>query len=73
MDALEADTEPDGGFEIEGVLPGRYRLRMDCVSGYNSAIPHGGNRFAGKRRTSDRTGGRRRFKRSWVRMAERWM
>jgi hypothetical protein len=39
--ALEADTEPDGGFEIEGVLPGRYRLRMDCASGYISAIRMG--------------------------------
>jgi hypothetical protein len=39
--ALEADTEPDGGFEIEGVLPGHYRLRMDCASGYVSAVRMG--------------------------------
>jgi hypothetical protein len=35
--ALEANTEPTGEFQVEGVLPGRYRLRMDCASGYISA------------------------------------
>lgn len=32
--AAETTTEPSGEFAIEGVLPGRYRLRMDCASGY---------------------------------------
>ena len=39
--ALEASTERTGEFEIEGVLPGRYRLRMDCASGYVSAVHMG--------------------------------
>ena len=39
--ALEAATEPSGGFEIEGVLAGRYRLRMDCPNGYLSAVRMG--------------------------------
>jgi len=39
--ALEAATEPSGGFEIEGALPGRYRLRMDCANGYISAVRFG--------------------------------
>jgi len=36
-DSLEASTDPTGEFEIEGVLAGRYRLRMDCANGYVSA------------------------------------
>jgi hypothetical protein len=39
--ALEAPTELTGEFEIEDVLPGRYRLRMDCASGYISAARMG--------------------------------
>jgi hypothetical protein len=34
---LEASTGPTGEFAIEGVLPGRYRVAMDCASGYISA------------------------------------
>jgi len=40
--ALEAATEPSGDFQIEDVLPGRYRLGMDCANGYISAL-HIGN------------------------------
>jgi hypothetical protein len=35
--SLEASTEPTGEFAIEGVLPGRYRVGLDCASGYISA------------------------------------
>jgi len=38
---LETPTEPTGEFRIEGVLPGRYRLRMDCAGGYVSAARFG--------------------------------
>ena len=37
-DSLEASTEPTGEFAIAGVLAGRYRLRMDCASGYVAAV-----------------------------------
>ena len=36
--ALEASTGPTGEFEIEDVLPGRYRLGMNCANGYVSAV-----------------------------------
>lgn len=39
--ALEGTTSEDGAFEVAGVLPGRYRLRMDCASGYISAARFG--------------------------------
>lgn len=39
--ALEASTQPTGEFRIEGVVPGRYRLRMDCAGGYVSAARTG--------------------------------
>jgi len=35
--AFEANTGPTGEFQIAGVPAGRYRLRMDCASGYISA------------------------------------
>ena len=38
---LEASTEHAGDFAIEGVLPGRYRVAMDCASGYISAARSG--------------------------------
>jgi len=31
-----ASTEPDGGFHIDHLLPGRYRVYMDCANGYVS-------------------------------------
>ena len=37
----ETDTGPAGDFEIDGVLPGRYRLRMDCADGYIAAARFG--------------------------------
>lgn len=40
-DALEAATGEDGTFELPGVLPGRYRLRLDCANGYISAARFG--------------------------------
>jgi hypothetical protein len=40
-DLLEAATEPGGEFELEGVLPGRYRLRIDCAAGYIAAVRMG--------------------------------
>jgi hypothetical protein len=39
--AFEASTEPTGEFFIEGVPPGRYRLKLDCASGYISAVHMG--------------------------------
>jgi hypothetical protein len=39
--APDAPTELTGEFEIEDVLPGRYRVRMDCASGYISAARMG--------------------------------
>jgi hypothetical protein len=38
---LETSTEPSGEFRIEGVLPGRYRIGMDCANGYISAARFG--------------------------------
>jgi hypothetical protein len=38
---LETSTEPTGELRIEGVLPGRYRIGMDCASGYISAARFG--------------------------------
>jgi len=40
-DPLEGDTEPSGEFAIEAVLPGRYRIAMDCAGGYISAARMG--------------------------------
>jgi hypothetical protein len=37
----QTSTEPSGEFEIENVLPGRYRLRMDCANGYVSTVRMG--------------------------------
>jgi hypothetical protein len=39
--ALETETDAKGEFQIESVLPGRYRLRMDCAAGYISAARMG--------------------------------
>jgi len=38
---FEFATGEDGDFEEDGVLPGRYRLRMDCASGYIAAAHAG--------------------------------
>ena len=40
-DPLEASTEPSGEFAVEDVLPGRYRVGMDCASGYIAAARMG--------------------------------
>ncbi|MGA2593489.1 MAG: hypothetical protein ABSH32_26530, partial [Bryobacteraceae bacterium] len=40
-DPLEASTEPSGEFAIEDVLPGRYRVGMDCANGYIAAARMG--------------------------------
>jgi hypothetical protein len=39
--SLEASTGPSGEFAVEGVLPGRYGVAMDCASGYISAARSG--------------------------------
>lgn len=39
---LESSTAENGAFEIAGVLPGRYRLRLDCAAGYLSSLRAGG-------------------------------
>ncbi len=41
-DPLQSSTSEDGAFEIEGVLPGRYRVAMDCASGYIASVHAGG-------------------------------
>jgi hypothetical protein len=41
-EALETSTGEDGEFEIDGVLPGRYRVRMDCANGYVASAHSGG-------------------------------
>ncbi len=38
---LEAETDAAGEFAIEGLLPGRYRLAMECAGGYVSAVRMG--------------------------------
>jgi hypothetical protein len=38
---LESSTGDDGEFEFSGVLPGRYRVRMDCANGYIAAAHAG--------------------------------
>jgi hypothetical protein len=38
---LDSATGDDGSFDVAGVLPGRYRLRMDCANGY-LATAHAG-------------------------------
>ena len=38
---LESTTGEDGAFEIAGVLPGHYRIRMDCANGYIAAAHAG--------------------------------
>ncbi|HUE04056.1 MAG TPA: carboxypeptidase regulatory-like domain-containing protein [Bryobacteraceae bacterium] len=38
---LEAETDAAGEFAIEGVLPGHYRLAMECAGGYVSAVHMG--------------------------------
>lgn len=38
---LESSTGDDGEFEFAGVLPGRYRVRMDCANGYIAAAHAG--------------------------------
>ncbi len=40
--ALESSTDDAGEFEFEGVLPGRYRVRMDCANGYIATARMGG-------------------------------
>jgi hypothetical protein len=41
-ETLESSTGEDGGFEIDNVLPGRYRLTLNCASGYLASIRTGG-------------------------------
>jgi hypothetical protein len=41
-DVLESATGEDGGFEIDNVLPGRYRLTMNCANGYLASVRAGG-------------------------------
>jgi len=40
-DAIETATGEDGAFQVTGVLPGRYRLRLDCANGYISSARFG--------------------------------
>ncbi len=39
--AIESSTGDRGELEIAGLLPGRYRLRMDCANGYIAAAHAG--------------------------------
>ena len=41
-EVLESTTAEDGEFQIDGVLPGRYRLTMDCANGYLASVRAGG-------------------------------
>jgi len=41
-EALDSATGEDGEFEIDGVLPGRYRLSMQCATGYLASVRAGG-------------------------------
>ena len=40
-DEPEAATSAEGSFELTGVLPGRYRVRMDCANGYIASARFG--------------------------------